>query len=91
MASSSVSITFDSPQLGKQLKQIYKNLEYWCRYMLNFEFLEKDLGIVSLPHFVYGFSRKMFFMLYSINSPNFIDWLPLLYEISVNMCIAIIC
>ena len=40
--------------------------------MLNFEFLEKGLGIVSPPHFVYDFSRKMFLMLYSINRPNFI-------------------
>ena len=28
--------------------------------MLNFDFLEKGLGIVSPPYFVYGFSRKMF-------------------------------
>ena len=35
--------------------------------MLNFDFLEKGLGIVSLPHFVYDFSRKIFLMLYSIN------------------------
>ena len=34
--------------------------------MLNFDFLEKGLGIVSLPYFVYDFSRKMFLMLYSI-------------------------
>ena len=40
--------------------------------MLNFNLLEKDLGIVSLPYFVYDFSRKMFLMLYSINWPNFI-------------------
>ena len=26
--------------------------------MLNFDFLEKGLGIVSLPHSVYEFSRK---------------------------------
>ena len=30
--------------------------------MLNFDFLEKGVGIVSLPHFVYDFSRKMFLM-----------------------------
>ena len=30
--------------------------------MVNFDFLEKGLGIVSLPRFVYDFSRKMFFM-----------------------------
>ena len=35
--------------------------------MLNFDFLEKDLGIVSPPHFAYDFLRKMFLMLYSIN------------------------
>ena len=34
--------------------------------MVNFDFLEKGLGIVSLPHFVYNFSRKMFLMLYAL-------------------------
>ena len=53
--------------------------------MLNFEFLEKGLGIVSLPPFVYDFSRKMFLMLYPINWPNFIAWLLLLLEILVNV------
>ena len=53
--------------------------------MLNFEFLEKGLGIVSLPPVVYDFSRKMFLMLYPINWPNFIAWLLLLLEILVNV------
>ena len=35
--------------------------------MLKFDFLEKGVGIVSPPHFVYNFSRKMFIMLHSIN------------------------
>ena len=34
--------------------------------MLNLDFLEKGLGIVFPPHFVYV-SRKMFLMLYAIN------------------------
>ena len=34
--------------------------------MLNFDILDKGLGIVSPAHFVYDFSTKMF-MLYSIN------------------------
>ena len=59
--------------------------------MLNFDFLDKGLGIVSPAHFVYDFSTKMFLMLYSINWPNFIAWLPLLLEILGNMCIAIVC
>ena len=31
--------------------------------MLNFDVLEKCLGMISLPHFVYGFSRKPFVIL----------------------------
>ena len=53
--------------------------------MLNFDFLEKGLGIISPPHFMYDFSRKMFLMLNSINWPNFIVWLPLVLEILRNM------
>ena len=34
--------------------------------MQNFDFLEKDLGIVFPPHFEYDFSRKMFLMFFSI-------------------------
>ena len=56
--------------------------------MLNFDSLEKGLVIVSLPHFVYDFSRKMFLIFYSINWPKFIALLPLLLEILENVCIA---
>ena len=59
--------------------------------MLNFDFLDKGLGIVSPAHFMYDFSTKMFLMLYSINWPNLIAWLPLLLEILGNMWIAIVC
>ena len=34
--------------------------------MLNLDFVEKVPGTVSQPHFVYGFSRKKFLMLYGI-------------------------
>ena len=59
--------------------------------MFNLDFLEKDLGIVSPPHFVHDFSTKLFLKLYYSNSPVFIAWLSLLLEILVNMCIAIVC
>ena len=59
--------------------------------MLNFDFLDKSLGIVPPAHFVYDFLAKMFLMLYSINRLNFIAWLPSLLEILDNMCIAIVC
>ena len=58
--------------------------------MLNFDLLEKGLGLVSLPHFEYDFSRKMFPIWCFINSPDFIFWLPLLFEILCNMCIVIV-
>ena len=35
--------------------------------MLNFNFLQKDLGLASLPHFEYDFSGKIFLTLYSVN------------------------
>ena len=57
--------------------------------MLNSDFLDKGLRIVSPSHFVYDFSAKMYLILYSINWPNFIDWLSLLLQILGNMCIAI--
>ena len=57
----------------------------------SFDFLEKGQGIVSSPYFTYDFSRKMFPMLYSNNWPNFIVWLPLLFEIFRIMCIWIVC
>ena len=75
-----VSIHFDRAALG-----------YWSRDMLNFDFSEKGLGLVSPTHFVYDFSRKLFPTLYSINWPNFIVWLLLLLEILGNMCIGIVC
>ena len=59
--------------------------------MKNFDFLEKGLRIVSAPHLVYDISRKTFLISYSVNSPNVNAWFPLLLEILVNMCIAIVC
>ena len=35
--------------------------------MLNFDFLDKGLEILSPAYFVYDFLTKMFLMLYSIN------------------------
>ena len=59
--------------------------------MRSFDFLDKGLGKVFPAHFVNDFLTKMFLMLYSINWPNIISWLPLLLEILSNMCVAIVC
>ena len=45
---------------------MYKSLDYWSRDTLNFDFSKKGLGLLSPPHFVHGFSRKLFPMLHSI-------------------------
>ena len=75
--------------LAYNKSKLYKTLDYWSWDMLNFSFLEKGLGIVSPPHFVYDFLTKMFLMLYSSNWPIF--WLPLLLEILGNMRIEFVC
>ena len=75
MVSSLLSVYIDSPQFSHDKKKTEelkkkKNLDYWLKDVINFEFLEKDLGIVSPQQFVYDFSRKTFLMLYSVNGPN---------------------
>ena len=54
----------------------HKTLDYWLKDMLNFEFLERCLRLVSPPHFVCNFSRKIVLMLYFITWPIFSVWLP---------------
>ena len=57
-----------------------------------FFFLEKSLAKVSPTHFVYDFPPTHIlydFILYSINWPNLIVWLSLLFELLGKMCIAI--
>ena len=56
------------------------------------------LELVSLPHLLHDFWRKIFLLLYSINWANFIVWWPLLRQINRvicvflgNMCLVIVC
>ena len=86
-----VSIYFDSSNLPYNKNKLHKTSDYWSRDMLNFNFSEKSLRLVSPTNFMYDFSRKMFLMLHSINWPNFIVLLPLLLEILGNMYITIVC
>ena len=62
------------------------NLLIW-----NFEKTKKDLKLVSLPHFLHGFWRNLFLLLYSVTWQNFIVYLPLLRETLDSRCIAIVC
>ena len=81
---------FGSP-LAYNKNKLYKNLRLLIQRHAQFWAFRKGLGIVSPPHFVDDFSRKMLFMLYSINWPNFIVRLLLLFEILGNICIVIVC
>ena len=53
--------------------KLYKTLDYWSTDMLNSDFLEKGLVIVSAPHFVCDVQRNVFLKLLSINWPYFIS------------------
>ena len=55
-----------------------KRLDFWSKDMLNFNFSEKGLGLISAQHFKHDFSRQMSLMLHSIKWPYFVVWLPLL-------------
>ena len=55
--------------------------------MLKFDCLEKGLGIVSPPHFVYDFSRKIFIILYSFLTDQIL-WSDCLYFMKYwEMCV----
>ena len=71
--------------------KLFKISDCWSRDRLSFDFLEKCLGLVSPPHFVYDFLKKIFLMSYFINWPNLIVRLPLLLEILRSICILSIC
>ena len=47
---------------------MYETLEYWSRDVLNFDFLEKGLGIVSPLDFAYDFWKQIFFSCYALLS-----------------------
>ena len=70
-------------------------LKLTCSFAFTFLKLFKKtktgLELVSLPHFLHGFWRKVFLTLYFINWWNFIAWLPLLLEILGDMSIVTIC
>ena len=84
-----VSISVNSPPIGHAIKtNSVKRLDCWSRGVLNFDYLEKGLGLVYPRYFLNDISRKIFLMFSSISSPHFIVWLPLLLETLGNMCIA---
>ena len=51
---------------------------------------QKEMLLVSLPHFLHDYWRK-YFLLYSFTRPNYNVWLPLLHEMLGNMYMIILC
>ena len=45
--------------MQRNKNHLYKILDYRSKDILNFEFIEMGLAIVSPPDFAYSFSRKM--------------------------------
>ena len=72
----------------------YRNiLKLSCRalaFIKFFCFFKKSLELVSLPDFLHDFWRKIVLLLYFINWPNVIAWLPLFREILGNTYIVIV-
>ena len=56
-----------------------------------FQGIKRGLELLSVSRFLHNFWAKTFLLLYYINWPSFIVWLPLPCEILGNMCIAIVC
>ena len=82
-----VLIYFAGPQHGRKIKtncKPFQNVD--LRICSIFIFYKERLGPAFPPHFVYNISRKMFLLLYSINLPGLIAWLPSLFEI-LRICI----
>ena len=70
-----VLVYFSRPWLG-HIKlwnmKLYNISDYWSTDTLKFDFPWKGLRLASPQHSEYDFSRKIFFILYSINWPIFI-------------------
>ena len=69
-------------------KYIETKLETSCFYLILsiFSKIKRSLELVSLPHFLHNFWRKIFLPLHSINWRSFNVWLPLLCEI-LGICL----
>ena len=73
----------------KILKLRYRPLGFISNKV--FSKTKNGMELVSLPHSLHRFWRKIFLTLHSINWPNFTVWLSLILEILESMCIAIGC
>ena len=73
--------------------QTIKLLEYWSSNLLNFIFLEKGLGIVSPPNFVFNFFLKKYFSYYILLTVqiSFSDFFYFLRYWAIYVCLFVYC
>ena len=92
MVSTLVSLCFGSSRLGHTMKTNCMKLDtVESRDMLDFWFFEKAFGTSLSTTFVGDFTRIKCYILYWSNYwSNFIVWLPLLLEISGNICLVFV-
>ena len=85
-----VLIYFDRPPFGHTIK----------RNFITIQTVDLEIGSILISYkgsgptfyiFVHNFSKKIFLILYSINRPSIIVWLPVLLKILDNICIVTIC
>ena len=72
------------------LKLSYSPLAFTSYKSCFYSYKSLGLKLVFLPHFLHGFWRKIFLLLYSINWSNFIVSLPLLRQILYSICFAVV-
>ena len=72
------------------LKLSYRPLAFTSYKSCFYSYKSLGLKLVFLPHFLHGFWRKIFLLLYSINWSNFIASLPLLCQILDSICFAVV-
>ena len=97
MVCSLVSIYFHSSRLNwiYNENELLKPNRLLIQRYVQFWFFRKRSGNLnpnckSQSHFMDEFSRKTFFILHSINWPDFVAWLALPLKILGNLCIVII-
>ena len=74
-------------QVEGRSKDIETRLKTTCFYLFEsfFFLIKRGPELVSLFHFLHDVWRKIFILLYSMNRPNFIVWLPLFLKI-LSIC-----
>ena len=78
--------------LADNENKLHEALDYWSRDMLNFDFLEKSQGIISLPHLENEVSKKIIKMVIMLLCLSIVISCLIAFTSwdMANMCIAVV-